>query len=134
MNALLIAFMLFSAVGLVLSIVAHIAGLACIGLPGGGLVWAGHIGIFVVWLPTVLVAARITGDTNRKDFWKVVLSGCPTWMRQGLCVLFAYAILNFFWFAFTTSGHLQQHGESPPSAIRGFSGHWMVFYGAAFAT
>jgi len=24
-------------------------------------------------------------------------------------------------------------GDAPPSVVRGFSGHWMIFYGAAFA-
>jgi hypothetical protein len=127
--------MLLSAAGLVLSVVAHIASLAGIALPHGGLIfWALHIGIFAVWLPTVLVATRITGDINRKDFWKVVLSGCPTWMRQTLYVLFAYAILNFIWSIFTSNGSSQPQGDPSPSVFRGFSGHWMVFYGAAFAT
>jgi hypothetical protein len=98
MSALLFPFMLIAAVGFVSSAAAHIASLAGVQPPGGGLVWSLHIGIFVVWIPTVLVATRITGGTDRKDFWKLVLSGCPAWMRQAGYVLFAYAILNFIWY------------------------------------
>ena len=134
MNTALVLVMLLAAVGLVLSIVAHIAALADIASPIGSFVWALHIGIFVVWLPTVLVATRVTRGANRKDFWKIMLSGCPAWMRQALYMLFAYAILNFVWFAFTNGGRPQPSADAPPAVIRGFSGHWMIFYGAAFAT
>jgi hypothetical protein len=63
---------------------------------------------------------------------KNVLSGVPKWMCYAVYALFAYAIANFA-LVFTTSGP-QPEGDAPPSVIRGFSGHWMVFYGAAFAT
>jgi hypothetical protein len=134
MNLLLIPFLLLSAVGFVLSLIVHLAGLAGIAPPGGGLVWGLHAGAIVVSLPVVLVATRIAGGLNHKDAWKVMLSGCPNWMRQAFFVLFAYAILNFLWFAVTTSGQPKPKGVAPPSVIRGFSGHWMVFYAAAFAT
>lgn len=103
-------------------------------IPGGKLVWGLHIGIFVVWIPAMYVSMRTTRLANRKDFWKVALAGCPDWMRRGLYVLFGYAALNFVIFMATTAGeHKQPTGDAPPSVVRGFSGHWMVFYGAAFA-
>jgi hypothetical protein len=134
MNFALYPFMVLAACGFALSVAAHIAALAGIAIPGGGQVWVLHIGIFVVWLPTVLVGNRIARYANRKDFWKVALAGCPAWMRRGLFVLFGYAIVNFILFIVSTTSQPKPTGAAPPSVTRGFSGHWMVFYAAAFAT
>src|SRR5215831_12410946 len=81
MNAALYPLMLLAGLGFVLSLAAHLAALAGIQIPGGELVWGLHIGIFVVWFPTVLVANRMTRDTRNKDFWKNALAGCPRWMQ-----------------------------------------------------
>lgn len=64
----------------------------------------------------------------------MALAGCPGWMRRGFYVLSGYAILNFIVFFFNTAGQPKPHmDEAPPSVVKGFSGHWMVFYEAAFA-
>jgi len=126
--------MVLAAIGFILSVTAHVMALLGIPIPGGGLVWGLHIGIFVVWIPTVLVGNRMTRGTNRKDFWKTTLVGCPVWMQRALHVVFFYAIFNFIYFLITTSSHPKITGVAPPSIVRGFSGHWMLFYGAAFAT
>jgi hypothetical protein len=102
-------------------------------MPGGKAVWAFHVGIFVVWIPTVLISIPITHGAKRKDFWKIALIGCPKWMRQAVYVVFGYGILNFIYFMATTMNHGQPNGDAPPQVIRGFSGHWMIFYSAAFA-
>lgn len=132
MNAILLPFIVLSAIGLLLSIAAHIASIVGLPLPGGKLVWSLHVGIFVVWFPAVLIANRINRGKPQKDLWKNVLSGCPTWMRYAGYALFAYALLNFLWFIAKRTGPPPQ-GDAPLSEIRLFSGHWMVFYGAAFA-
>jgi hypothetical protein len=120
--------------GLVLSILAHVMALAGLAFPGGKLVWALHIGVFVVWFPTVVVLNSMP-HVSQKDIWKVAFAGCPRWMRQGAYALFGYAILNFVFFLATTAGESKQPaGDPPPSAIRGFSGHWMIFYAVAFCT
>jgi hypothetical protein len=134
-RAILLPFMLLAIIGFILSVAAHIRAIQGLPNPAGNAVWALHIGIFVVWLPTVLVAYRLTRGAKRKDFWKVALIGCPKWMRQALYVVFGYAILNFVFFFVTTVNQPQlKGGAPPPEVVRGFSGHWMVFYGAAFAT
>ena len=135
MKVVLYPFMVLAACGLALSIAAHCMALAGVPIPGGKLVWGLHIGIFVVWIPTVLTSMQTTRYANRKDFWKVALAGCPVWMRRASYVLFGYAILNFIVFFATTANQPKQKqtGDAPSSVIRGFSGHWMVFYGAAFA-
>jgi len=126
--------MALALIGFILSVAAHLAAVAGSPIPFGKSVWALHVGIFVVWLPTVLVAYRMTRGANRKDFWKVALVGCPKWMRMALYAVFGYAILNFVFFMATTSSQPQPAGDAPPQVVRGFSGHWMIFYGAAFAT
>ena len=131
---ILLPFMALAIVGFILSVAAHLSAIAGLPIPFGHAVWVLHIGIFVVWLPTVLVAYRLTRGAKRKDLWKVALVGCPTWMRMALYGIFGYAILNFVLFMATTAGHPQPRGDAPPEVVRGFSGHWMVFYGAAFAT
>lgn len=91
------------------------------------------VGIFVVWLPTVLIANRMVRFGRSKDFWKIAFSGCPTWMRQSLYVVIGYAIVNFA-LAIMGITKLPQTDESDSSfPIQFASGHLMIFYGVAFA-
>lgn len=134
LNVAIFPFMLLAAVGFVLSVAAHLLAITGVQIPGGGLVWGLHVGIFAVWIPAVLVSVQTARLGSRKDFWKIALAGCPRWMRYGLFVLFGYAIFNFILFISVAPAHTQQFGNTPPpSVLRGFSGHWMVFYAAAFA-
>jgi len=96
--------------------------------------WGLHLGIFLVWIPAVLISRRSVGSVNRPDFWKVILKGAPGWMRYTLYGLFGYAILNFALFMAQAPSSGNKTGGNPPAIVwRGFSGHWMVFYGAALA-
>ena len=125
--------MVLAAIGLLLSIAAHIASILGVPLPGGNVVWSLHVGIFVVWFPAVMVGYRINRGRPQSELWKNVLSGCPTWMRYAGYGLFGYAAGNFIWFYAVMQSGSPPEGAAPASEIRGFSGHWMVFYGAAFA-
>jgi hypothetical protein len=100
---MVLPFMALAGVGFILSVAVHLRAIAGSSIPFGGAVWALHIGIFAVWLPTVLVAIRLTRGAKRKDFWKIALVGCPKWMRTALYVIFGYAILNFVLFIATTA-------------------------------
>ncbi len=62
-----------------------------------------------------------------------MLAGCPTWMRYAAIGLFAYAFINFFVAFSGAASNRISGGELTPATIRGFSGHWMLFYGLAFA-
>jgi hypothetical protein len=85
-----------------------------------------------VWLPAVLVAEKLVGTLNRKDFWKVVLKNSPVWMRSMVYGFFGYALINFL--LFIAKAPASSSGANPPAAVwRGFSGHWMAFYSAALA-
>jgi len=134
MTAFLPLFMLLSAVGLALSVASHLAALTGLPIPGGDLVWGLHIGIFVVAVPMIVVANRMARHGKRSEIWKIALSGCPTWARNALYALVAYAVLNF------TLGMINKpespdgsHALDVTTAVRLFSGHWMVFYALALA-
>ncbi len=53
-------------------------------------------GIFVVWLPTVILMNRLTQDFKQKDIWKAALRGCPAWMRTALWVVIGCVFAVFF--------------------------------------
>jgi len=94
--------------------------------------WILHIGAFVVWLPAVLVAQRLVGKLNRRDFWKVVLKNSPVWMRFMVYGFLGYALINFL--LFIAKAPASSSETNPPAEVwRGFSGHWMAFYSAALA-
>lgn len=135
MKAILYPIMILAACGLALSVMAHGMAMAGLPMPGGKLVWALHAGVFVVWISTLLISLGKMRHVSRKDFWKVALAGCPAWMRGAVYLLFAYAIFNFAVFmAKTERQPNQKHsGDAPASVVSAFSGHWMLFYGAAFA-
>ena len=86
------------------------------------------MGIFVVWLPTVLISQSLSKDFPRDQMWKATLRGCPKFMQYILYGLFAYAFINFLLF----SEHSGKHEPVSAATIRGFSGHWLIFYYAAF--
>lgn len=122
-----------SAVGLVLSLWVHLGAAMGRRVAPEALFWILHMGIFVVWLPTVLVARKRVGNRSSKDYWKVVLRGSPDWMRYMVYGFFGYAFLNFALFM-TKAPSGSGSGATPPIVWRGFSGHWMLFYSAALAT
>jgi hypothetical protein len=136
MKIILVPFMLLAAVGLVLSLIVHVLALLGMPSPFGELSWLLHVGIFVVWLPTVIVSNTLVKDFKQKDFWKAALRACPQWMKSLTGLFLTYAIINFILFMIFDIGGGDSSGSengTPPSVLRGFSGHWMAFYSAAMA-
>jgi hypothetical protein len=132
MSSLLPIFIVLSVVGLVLSMWVHLGALMGQRVAPESFFWILHIGIFVVWLPAVLAAQRLVGNMNRKDFWKIVLSNSPDWVRYVIYAFAGYAVVNFL--LFMVNAPNGGNGANPPAAVwRGFSGHWMAFYSAALA-
>jgi CubicO group peptidase (beta-lactamase class C family) len=131
-SRLLWVFVFLSAIGLAVSLWVHLGAVMGRRVAPEALFWTLHMGIFVVWLPAVLVAKARVGNIRRKDFWKVALQGSPDWMRYMVYGFLGYALINFalFMLQAPTGGG----GETPPAVVwRGFSGHWMAFYSAALA-
>lgn len=110
-----------------------------------------HIGIFVVWIPAVFAANKLTREQGQKDFLKVLRQCCPVWLVRLCGGLFCYALFNFiFTIAVLKQGGgpsisngekvLSSHGRVIKKLtddeyrrhqsydIRLFSGHWMIFY------
>ena len=109
-------------------------------------VWGLHLGIFVLFIPMLFVQ----GLTPRKDFWNKIFADMPRWARYTIKAFFAYALINFALFFFLSKGGtpevrdgkyvLHNHGQvirelsedeyelQKAYVVRGFSGHWMVFY------
>lgn len=132
MIAFLIPFMALAALGFVCSALVHLCALAGVVPPGGNAVFALHGGIFVIWVPVMILVMRISRGRRGMMSWMDQLSGCPVWMRWLILALFAYAVLNFFLaFGGQISGH-EDNEANAPSTLRGFSGHWMAFYAAGF--
>jgi hypothetical protein len=122
-----------SAVGLVLSLWVHLGAVMGRRVAPEAFFWILHMGIFVVWLPTVLVARKRVGNRRSKDYWRLVLQGSPEWMRYMVYGFFGYAFVNFA--LFISKAPTGGGGANPPAIVwRGFSGHWMLFYSAALAT
>jgi hypothetical protein len=130
---LLWPFIALSAVGLGLSLWVHLGAVAGRRVAPEALFWMLHMGIFVVWIPTVLVSKERISNASRKDYLKLALRGAPVWMRYMVYGFFGYAMLNFAIFMFQAP-HGGSGANPPPVVWRGFSGHWMCFYSAALAT
>jgi hypothetical protein len=125
-------FVVLSAVGLVVSLWVHFGAVMGRRVAPEPFFWILHVGIFVVWFPTVWVAQKRVGNLQRKDFWKVVLNGSPEWMRYMVYGFGGYAIINFA--LFMLKAPYGSSGNNPSTTEwRGFSGHWMAFYSAALA-
>lgn len=131
--------LLLSAVGLLLSVLAHITALLGIDLHSAYAAFVLQVGIYPVWLSSMLLGENMRCGRpffrwgfGRRLSWKQVCSGCPVWMRYAWYGLLGYAVLSFMLYARDLKAGADD--TSPSLAyVRGFSGHWMVFYYAAFA-
>lgn len=129
-----------SVFGLVASVLLHVTALLGYDLGLGASVFALHFGVFVVWFPVMLFAGKMVRgrrtsmwDVGGFMSWKHMFSGCPAWMVHFLYVLFAYVMLNFFLFMQTATHTMSGAADTSPQVLRGFSGHWLLFYYVAFA-
>jgi hypothetical protein len=84
-------------------------------------------GLVIVWLPTVLVAHRLTHEFKQKDFWRAALRGCPKWLQRGLWSLCGYAWLGFFILPLIYGGGM----GTPVNKARSMSAVLLAFYGVA---
>jgi len=92
--------------------------------------------------------------TNSASFINIIFKQTPTWLKTIAIAGFFYAMINFFIFSISESGNaairdghyvLQSHGQFirtlteqeyhhfKANEVRGFSGHWIAFYGVAAA-
>lgn len=109
------------------------------------MVWLLHIGIFVVFIPMSIMEKRDRQIRNSNEF----LANVPGWVNKVLTILFVYLLINFALFFYNSGGGsvredkgvfiLQKHGiktmisaqeyhQQKVYILRGFSGHWLLFY------
>jgi hypothetical protein len=147
---------LLSAVGLIISALVHFS--TYVGFDpqsDGPAVWLLHIGVFIVFIPAVWVAnIKRQADVRKSNqFWPLA----PTWMKNLTNLLGLYAGVNFVIFIYLImvvmgggtpekepGGYvLRNHGTLVRKIseqeyhryrayiMRGFSGHWVLFYALA---
>lgn len=145
---------LVALLGFLLSLAAHVAALLGIDVSAKvPLVWLLHVGIFVVFIPFVLLSRKVLGV---KPTFAEVRKLFPGWVIALGVLIFTYAIINFLLlFILATQGGspsirdgkfiLQDHGRLvreltaveytsfKANEVRGFSGHWLAFYFIPFA-
>ncbi len=83
-------------------------------------------GIFVIWLPTIVVMNRQTREFKQKDIWKAALRGCPVWMRAGLWILSGYGFVAALILPAVDGGM-----DSASNSARATSGIALAFYSIA---
>lgn len=131
MRALIYPFLWLSGLGFVLSLFVHLCSLGGTPLPFGRSTWLLHVGIFVVWIPAVVLSRRLTREAKTKGSWQVIYAGCPTWMKTVLYVVVVYSMINFALFAAGDKPARSDVSLVPPTVTRGFSGYWLMFYWVA---
>jgi hypothetical protein len=116
-------FLALSAVGFAAMLVVHVASLFGVTAPfAHGLRYLAP-GVFVVFLPAILVMNRLTQDFKQKDTWRAALRGCPQWMRRAVWVMFGYAWVGFFALPFLYGGAM----DSEANKARSMSGILLMF-------
>ena len=120
-----------SGVGLLLSGVCHLLSWFHLAPPGGKAAFLLHIGIFVVWLPLVICSNQTASTPGRGNF-DPLLQQLPIWARKCVFGIFVYAMINFVVFLVLTADY-PKHVVPFWLELRGFSGHWMLFYTVSLA-
>jgi hypothetical protein len=115
--------LLLSAAGIFLCVSLFLLGVTGIYLLPEGKPFL-FFGVFVVWLPTVLLMNRLTRDFKQKDLWKAALRGCPSWMRTTLWVVTGSVMALFILSAVSRTG--------PGGFPQLFTIFPVTFYGASF--
>lgn len=144
---------LASLAGLGLSVLVHVAALLGNDVTARfPYVWLLHVGIFFVFVPFVFIGRKFLGS---KPTLSTIQGGFPRWVVALGIAICAYAAVNFALFIVATADGgasvrdgrfvLENHGRFvreltkgeyaalKAHEIRGFSGHWMVFYYVPFA-
>lgn len=146
-------FAILALIGFVLSAFVHVAALAGVDVSEKiPLVWMLHAGVFIVFIPFVFSSRKVLGAKPSLSDMRTLV---PGWIALAGIAVFGYAMVNFLIFIASTDGGspsiregryvLQSHGHLireitrseyvalRANELRGFSGHWLVFYFVPFA-
>ena len=119
-----------SGIGFLASVACHVLGWLRINPPGGKRVFALHVIILALWFVLIFSARNNNSSGQGRRTLGPMLETVPSWLRSGIFILFIYAIAHFAFFIFQTRG---KRTDNFPLyvQVRGFSGHWMMFYAVA---
>lgn len=114
-------------------------------------VWMLHVLVFAVFIPAIFYGNRIQLKTQKGQ--NLVMNAAPAWIRTMTGFFFAYALINFVLFFLLIGNNstsirdgkytLHSKGRNVREVskeeyykydnriVRGFSGHWMLFYSAS---
>lgn len=155
----------FAIIAWIISFIIHFLTYADIDLTQYFPFYVLFIGIFVVWVPTILRmrknknlleyhSSHIFNRFNPFGFYNALFRETPYWLKYIAIGSFVYGLINFFLFFNSVGGvtgfHdgqyvIQNRGEIvkvltkqeyvhyQALETRGFSGHWLIFYGIAAA-
>ncbi|MGH8107418.1 MAG: hypothetical protein ACREO1_01695 [Arenimonas sp.] len=146
-------FGLIALCGFILSLGVHVSALMGIDVAASFKgVWALHLGIFVVFIPFMLYSWN---DFGTRPSLIEIGATLPRWAFILGAIIFVYAVINFMLFIAGTQGgnpaiedgqyvllnhgtlirHLsaEEYAAFQANSVRGFSGHWLVFYFSSFA-
>ncbi|MEM5317597.1 hypothetical protein [Paraburkholderia sp. JHI869] len=135
-------------IGFVISLVVHITALFGVDLAALiPAIWVLHVGIFVVFIPFLFLSRK---ELGRERALSLLRKGLPSWVVVVGTMLVIYTIANFLLFMLHTEGGnpavqdgryvLLNHGKLirhltaseftafKANELRGFSGHWLLFY------
>jgi hypothetical protein len=145
-------FSLLAFVGFAVSLIIHL--LTFLGLNLNERVpwiWILHLGIFIVFVPMLIAPL----NWERKHWWRNFLAPMPKWVHYIAYGFFAYGIINFLIFislsmegspdirdgkyVLRSDGRVEdqrvireiskeEYDLRNDRIVRGFSGHWMIFY------
>jgi hypothetical protein len=160
------ALFLFAVTGWTLGLLVHVLSVIDIDVDAKApYVWLLHLGIFVVWIPAIILLKKNAGQKTfqgasvKKSFspfgqFKALFTNTPNWLTVIAVTGFFYAFINFMSFMSAQHGTpaiengqymLHNHGQFvrnltkaeynhyQANTLRGFSGHWIAFYGLAMA-
>jgi len=149
--------------GLIAGLIVHISAILGIDVSAQfPFVWILHLGIFIVWIPSIIKLIILQTSTpgfrenkNKFKMYKLIFDNASKPLLIVAAFFFVYAFINFFLFSSYSDGGgpsiidgqyvLQNHGNIiknltfeeyqryQANELRGFSGHWMAFYSLAFA-
>jgi len=138
-------------IGLALSLAVHLASLAGVDVAARiPAVWALHLGVFAVFVPFLLSSRKSLGNRPTRATLRAIM---PGWAYVLYVAVLSYALANFFLVFSSQQGTataeggryiLQNHGRlirdltpaeytaARAAELRGFSGHWLLFYFVPF--
>ena len=131
MNFILLFLSWLAVAGLLSCVAVHWAWLLKIYSPSMTAVQALSWGLFVVWLPAVLMARRLSRGSVDRNHWRVVFNKVPPWMKKITIASIVYSLANFFIVLWLEKFH--PGADDNALTLGAIPGHLIAFYSISWA-